>query len=394
MRPAPRRRPTRSRGPVAGHTTAGTAGTAGRSPEVDDIPVETVAIGGEADLAAARTAFFGEPFDLTDEAPFRLLVARGAGTDGGDRLLLTHSHVAADGVGGLWLLRSICSAYRGEDPGGAVDLETAHEALDDRRPSSLTGRLHRVGEAAGHLRNTVEPPSRIAPVEGADDLGWGFVTRRGPEDLAARLVEDRSEGVSVNDVLLAALHLAVDRWNADRGDPAEKFSLMMPVNLRPVAWRYDAVGMYALFESVSTGPDDRADPAATLAGVADQTAELKEPDRAAAYLESLELIPPGTPVGLKQRFPELLRGPGRGLLDTAMLSNLGRVPEPLPALDGSEPGAVWFSPPAWKPTPLDVGVVTVGDTIHLCFHCVRSTFDREGAVAFADLYLDRLAAVA
>lgn len=363
--------------------------------EVGEVPVRTVAVDEEADLAAARTDFFGEPFDLTEPAPpFRLLVARGAGADGGDRLLLCHSHVAADGVGGLRLLRSICSAYRGEDLERAVDLETAHAALEDRRPSSLAGRLNRVGEAAGHLRNAVEPPSRIAPAEGADESGWGFLTRRVPDDLASRLVEDRPEGVSVNDVLLAALHLAIGRWNADRGDPADKISLMMPVNLRPSEWRYDAVGMYALFESVTTRADDRRDPDATVERVAEQTAELKEPERAAAFLESLELIPAGTPVGLKQQLPAFLRGPGEGLLDTAMLSNLGRVPEPLPALEGTEPGSVWFSPPAWRPTPLGVGVVTVGETIHLCFRYVRSTFDGEAAVAFANLYLDRLAAVA
>lgn len=358
----------------------------------DDVDVRVLDADDEADLAAVRTAFYGEPFDLTaDGPPFRLLVARGRGVEGGDRLLLSHSHVAADGVGGMRLLRTICSAYRGEPLGtDGVDLETAHEAIDDLRPSSVTDRLGLLGAAAGHLRNTVEPPSRLAAADGADGSSWGFVHRRVPDDLASRLVGDRPDGVSVNDVLLAALHLAVDRWNADRGDPAGKISLMMPVNLRPPEWRYDAVGMYALFESVTTGPADREAPAATLERVAEQTAALKERDRAAAFLESLELIPRGTPVRLKQQLPELLRGPGKGLLDTAMLSNLGRIPEPLPGLSDEAGDEVWFSPPAWQPTPLGVGVATVDGDIRLSFRYVRSTFDRAAGESFADSYVDRL----
>ena len=290
------------------------------------------------------------------------------------------------------LLRSIGTAYRGADPGGdPVGHEESRAALDDVRPASLAGKAAPIWDAAGHLRNTVRPPSRITPGGGdGDDLSWGFVHRRVDHDLAARLVGDRPEGVSVNDVLLAALHLAIDRWNRERGDDPEKLSLVMPVNLRPEAWRYDVVGMYALFESVTTEPAHRQDPAATLERVADQTAELERPDRAAAFLESLELIPHGTPVGLEQRLPELLRGPRRGLLDTAMLSNLGRIPAPLPGLDGEEPAAVWFTPPAWKPTPLGVGVATVGGTVHLGFRYLRTTFDDDAAAAFASLYLDQL----
>lgn len=164
----------------------------------------------------------------------------------------------------------------------------------------------------------------------------------------------------------------------------------MPVNLRPEAWRYDVVGMYALFESVTTEPSHRRDPTTTVERVAEQTAERKRPDRAAAFLESLELIPSGTPADLKRRLPALLRGPGRGLLDTAMLSNLGRIPEPLPGLDGEEPAAVWFSPPAWRATPLGVGVATVGGTIRLAFRYLRTTFDADAAAAFASLYLECL----
>ena len=360
----------------------------------DAIPVRAVEVEDRADVRSVRTAFYGEPFDLTDgPPPFRLLVVRGAGVDGGDRLLVAASHVPIDGVGAMRLLRSICRAYRGEplDP-DPVDLEASREVLDDARPSRVSDRVGLVGKAATRLGNTVDRPARVAPEGAGDEVGWGFVHRRVDEDLAARLIEERPPGASVNDVLLAALHLTIDRWNRERGDPPGKISLMMPVNLRPREWFHEVVGMYATFESVTTRADHRADPRRTVERVADQTSDLKERSRAAALVESLELIPPATPVGLKQRLPHLLRGPGRGLLDTAMLSNLGRVPEPLPALSGEAPEALWFSPPAWLPTPVGVGVATVDGTVHLSFRYLFTTFDREAAEAFADRYLERLAA--
>lgn len=364
--------------------------------DIDDIPIREVSVDDGETLAAVRTAFHGESFELTDDPPpFRLLVAHDAEEDGGDRLLLSASHVAVDGVGALRILRSICRAYRGAElESDPIDLEPSRAALEEIRPDEFGRRLGLLGEAASHLRGTVEPPTRIAGDGGGEDLGWGFLDRRLDAGLTERIVEGRPEGVSVNDVLLAALHLTIDRWNRDHGEKAGKISLMMPMNLRPREWFYDVVGMYATFESVTTRSRHREDPEATVECVAEQTSKLKAKDRQAALVESLSWIPNGTPVGLKQQFPHLLRGPGEGLLDTAVLSNLGRVPNPTPTLDGGDPETLAFSPPAWKPIPVGVGVVTVDGTIHLTVRYLQTLFDHEAAIGFTELYLDRLSAVA
>lgn len=359
--------------------------------DATDVPVRVVDGEGQP-LEVTQSVFYGEPFDLTEAPPIRLLVVRGGGTDGGDRLLVCASHVPVDGVGTLRFLRSLCAAYRGEDlEADPVDLETSRSVLEDARPSSLPRRLELLGAAASRLEGVVDRPTRIAPDGATDDLSWGFVHRSVDDDVARRVVEDRPGAASVNDVMLAALHLAIDAWNARHGEDAGTISLMMPVNVRPDEWFYEVVGMYTLFESVTTKPRHREDPRETLERVTDQTAAIKADDRPAAFLESLDLIPSVTPVGLKRQLPALLQGPGRGLLDTAMLSNLGRVPDPAPSLAGDDPETLWFSPPCWEPTPVSVGVATVDGSIQLVFRYMTTTLDRTAAESFADLYLDRLA---
>lgn len=354
---------------------------------VETVPVGEATVDDQRELDEVRTGLYGERFDLTEDVPFRLMVTR---EPDGDRLLVCTSHVPCDGIGALRLTRSVCQAYRGETPDSdPVDFETARGALEDVRPSSLMERLEQIGNAAKHLGNTVDGPDRIAKDGTTEDEGCGFV-HEGLDGLTEKVVKNRPDGVSVNDVLLANLHTTIDGWNRRHRDPADKISLMMPVNLRPTDWFYGVVGMYALFETVSTKPPDRRDTDSVLQEVARQTTKIKERDTAVSFLESLRLIHPETPVGVRGQMPELLKGLGSRLVDTAVLSNLGVVPEPVPSLTGDGPEAVWFSPPCQTPTTLGLGVVTAGGSINLSFRHAFSVFDRGGARDFADLYVENL----
>lgn len=355
-----------------------------------DPPVREVSVEDTEEFAEVQTEFYSEPFDLTEEPPFRLLVARDAEESGCDRLLTSVSHVPADGVGTLRLVRTVSQAYNGDEIETDVNLEESRDVPDDARPSSVTKRLERLGNAASHLTNTVDAPESIAKDGASGRDGWGFVERRLGE-LGDRVVRNRPNGASVNDVLLAALHLTIDDWNREHGESTEKISLMMPINLRPRDWFYDVFGMYAIFGSVSTKSAHRGDALSTVRRVSSQTEELKERDRAAAYVESLNLIPPTTPVGLRGQLPEFLKGPGERLLDTAVLSNLGRVPEPLPALEGDKPESVWFSPPCIDGMPVGIGVATAGGEMHLSFRHTFDQFDGDAARRFADTYVENLA---
>ncbi|MFB6142114.1 MAG: hypothetical protein ABEJ30_02090 [Halorientalis sp.] len=342
------------------------------------------------DLAATRARFYGERFDLTAEPPVRLLVVRGGGVDGGDALLCSVDHAAADGLGALRIARSVCRAYRGEPlDGDPVGLEESRAELERFTPSSVGDGLSLADFATRTLGNAFDEPTRIAQAGDSDREGWGFVFRTLDDDLAERVVHGRPGGATVNDAFLAALHLAIAEWNERHGDPAGKISTMMPVNLRPDGWEHDVVGMFASFERVETRPRHRRTPRTTVEAVADQTAERKQPDRAAAAYGLLRLIPPGTPVGLTDRLPDLLRGPGGRVLDSAVLSNLGRLPDP-PSLSGGDGDAVWFSPPCISPVPVGMGVATGGGAIRLSLRHTFEQFDASAAADFADCYLTQL----
>ena len=350
-------------------------------PDDPDAPSVTERTDGTP-VSAARSQFYAEPFDLEGEPPFRLLVFRGEGA--GDRLCLSVSHTPADGIGTLRLLRTICRAYRGEVPADGIPLAVSRQLVDEIRPSALSDRVQLLGAATSHLGKLFDRPSRLASDSTAEQSGWGFVHRQLDETLFERVIENRSAGTSVNDVLLTAAHLTVDAWNGNHGDSADKISLLMPVNLRPEEWFYDVFGMYTLFESIVTRPTHRDDPRAAVEEVRAQTTAIKREQRAAALLESLSLVPCVTPVGIKRRSPELLGGPGENLVDTVMLSNLGRIPE-LAGIGEAEP-TVWFSPPSWQLTPVSVGVVTAGGTMQFVFRYMYSVLDDAAAVEFAECF--------
>jgi len=147
--------------------------------------------------------------------------------------------------------------------------------------------------------------------------------------------------------------------------------------------------MYALFESVETRETDRRSIGSSLHKVANQTRYIKEKDKAVSFLESLRLIPPETPVELRGQIAEFLRGPGGRLVDAAVLSNLGRVPE-IPSFDDGEAGEVYFSPPTLSMIPVGIGVATSDGTIRVVLRHKLTHLGREAGREFADLYVEKL----
>ncbi|RXK49063.1 hypothetical protein [Halorientalis pallida] len=360
---------------------------------IADLPPETVTV--VDDLTASETsAFYRERFDPPEELPFRVLVGRGEGRDDGDRVLICSNHVAADGVGGAQFVRSLCRAYRGEAPDvEPVALGTARAAVGDAGPTSPRTTLELLSDALCSLGTTLREPARIAGNGGVEAEGWLFERRRLDAALTERVLGERSERATVNDAMLAALHRCIEAWNRDHGEPAGRISVMMPLNLRPREWFYDVVGMFTAIASISTRRRDRRDPGTTLRTVVEQTRRIKDRDRATIPHEVAKRVPSGTPVGLKEWVPELLNGLGRRFVDTAVLSNLGRIPAPRPGFTPDDDPTLWFSPPSFTLAPVGIGVATVGGAIHVTGRYWRRTFDADAAAAFTDRYLDCLEAV-
>jgi NRPS condensation-like uncharacterized protein len=164
---------------------------------------------------------------------------------------------------------------------------------------------------------------------------------------------------------------------------------MMPVNLRPPERFWEVVGNFASMVSISTHPADRVDLRTATAAIAAQTRENRREARARGLFDLLE-VAAGTRIGIKRLVARLLPVlGGERFIDTAVLSNLGRLAEP-PSFDGDVPPGLWFSPPCDRACSIGIGVVTVGQSLMVSVRHRTEVFDRSAADAFTDAFVTRL----
>lgn len=360
------------------------------APDVDALDV--VDCPDDAALNAAREQLQSTPIPLETSPPLRARLAR---NPDGDVLMLALNHAATDGFGGLRLLRSIARAYcDAPDPvpeNGSAEERTLPVRLGEADTST---RLRRYLALAERLRDVAAPPARLAPAVETDppaDHGYGLHHVVLDQD-RTRGLTDRDRPGSVNDVLLAALHLAVNDWNAQHQAPCRRITVMTPSNLRPPRWRDEVVGNFSLPARITTTPRQRSSPAAALSAVIAQTSRKKRTGMGTALLELLAQSQ-RVPLTAKRTLMTSFDRAGDRLVDTVILSNLGRLEEPPSFGDAGEPSELWFSAPSRWPLGLSVGALTVSDRLHLVFRYDRQLFDDAAVRQFADDYLDWLRSV-
>jgi NRPS condensation-like uncharacterized protein len=357
-------------------------------PDVPDLdPFRVVDCPDDAALAAARAELQSRPVPLAESPPLRARLAR---HPGGDVLMLNVNHAAMDGFGALRVLQSVARAYTEEpDPAPKLDFQEARDL-----PLRLTGaeastRARRYLALLEKLRDLVAPPARVVADGAGTEAGYSFHHVTLPPSQTQALVDLEHDG-TVNDLLLAALHLAIAEWNAAHGKPCGRIGVLVPSNLRPSQWKEDMVGNFSLPARVSTNRASRRSRQAALKALTTQTRRKKKAGMGTALIEVLghsRLFP----LWAKQATVALLPVTGNRLVDTAMLSNLGNVADP-PSF-GPDAGAtveIWFSPPARMPLGLAIGVVTLGGQLHLSFRYRRRLFGAAAARSFAGRYLSEL----
>ena len=358
------------------------------TPVADLDPLQVVECPDAERLGRLRDRLNSLSVPLSESPPFRLRLAH---HPDGDVLLLNANHAAFDGFGCVRLLQSVARTYTGDaDPLPDVDLADARDVGRHLGTDDEQVKAKRVAAVAEKLRDAVRAPARISPDGGDDESGYRIVHRALSADGTKQLADADVPG-SVNDLLMAALHLAVETWNRDHGAPAGRISVLMPVNLRPEEWREEVVTNFVLMARVSTATADREDSAATLTAVTDQTEDVKRWGTGAALIEVLGRTE-RLPLWAKQSLSPLLWLTGNRLVDTALLTNLGQVAEPPTFGAGAgETTGMWFSAPARLPCGLSLGTLTAGGRLHLSFRWRRPLVDRAAAERFADVYLERVA---
>jgi NRPS condensation-like uncharacterized protein len=349
--------------------------------ELETVPLEVA----DGDGAAERSRLMSFTPALDEAPPFAVsLVHEGEG----DRIILNLHHAAGDGMSAVRLMASILRAYgREDDPDPPVDPLDVREIGPLVGVDSLTDRIARVRALVEHVARFTTPPTRVVPDGGADDLpGYAFELLRLDVEETDSVLRRRRDGATANDVLLAGLAVAIRRWNEEHDGGSGRIALMMPVNLRPKEWQFDVVGNYASYVTVHVPEAAQRDFDAALDAAAQSTRRIKEDGIAGLIVDLLE-FPAALPTGIKRRLQELIPLTGNLVVDTAVLSNLGRL-EAVPRL-GGDAGAVkgiWFSPPGRMPLGASFGAATMDRELFLTLRYRRALFDAAAARSFAELY--------
>lgn len=353
------------------------------APDLD--PLKVVDCADDAELAEVRSALHSLSVPLVESPPLRLRLAR---HPLGDVVMVNANHAAFDGFGTLAVLRSIARAYIDEtEPARDIDLPRARDVEGLTGADGALDRLRRLRALADKARDLADPPARVAARGGTDRPGYGIHQLSVP-------VPHKPGDVTINDLLLAALNLAIAGWNTEQGTTCRRIGVLMPVNLRPPEWKSEVVTNFVSETRVSTTPADRRTSVSTLQAVAAQTRRIKE-GGGAALMEVLNRTA-HLPLWLKQPLSPLLWMTGNRLVDTAVLSNLGSVDDgDLPHFGAGAGDVVgmWFSAPARMPCGLSLGAVSAAGALHLAFRYRYPLWGPAAAEAFAERFVIELGVV-
>lgn len=348
--------------------------------DLADPPVAVADCPDDAALDRAREALMGHSPALDRVGPFEVVLAQRPKGEG-DVLLLNLHHAAGDGMGALRLLASILRAYRDEDdPHPPVDPLEVRDVTDLIGAEGIADRVKRVRALVEHVARFASRPIRIEPRGGDEDApAYGFETLRLGRDEVARVMERRTGGATANDVLIAAVGVTARRWNEKHGGSTGRAALMMPVNLRPKDWRFDVIANFASYVTVHLAEREQNDMDTAVAATAERTRKIKD-DGIPGLIVDLLAFPTALPTGVKQRLQELIPLTGNVVVDTAVLSNLGKLDE-LPGVT-----RIGFSPPGRMPLGASFGVATLNDEMWITLRYRHAMFDAEAAADFMRLY--------
>jgi NRPS condensation-like uncharacterized protein len=360
----------------------------------------------DADLREALAGLCARPFDLRSTGPLRVLLVR---APGGDALIVVAHHVAMDGLSIELVARGILEAYAdrvGRPADAAADVYPAGSGVgpspadpaagpppEPRRPNPVAADAAMLGRRAPARLAPAHSPALSTPPRWAGDLGWRLASPDRPRygvwhtaiGLPARRPIRPGVPVTVNDILMAATHLAVERWNRARGRGTGEIRVRMPVDVRPPG-QPPVVGNVTGQTIVSTEADDRLERTTLLETIGEQTRLGKSGE---------PLAEPGATVGILGAVPFVLRDPvvragvsvSRHIaMPTTTVTNLGRlVPMPRPA-EGPTVTSVHFAAFAGMPQGLTIAVAGYDGLLNVTFCYHRRLFDELTVRAFADIF--------
>jgi len=348
--------------------------------------LEVVDCNGPEALDAARRELHSAGPPLTGLPPFRVVLAH---HPGGDVLMLNLNHAAVDGFGAMRVLDRLGRAYAGTAGADATLDFLACADLPVQPAPPPSSRLVRLPRKAVELvRDALSKPPRLADEEAGDEPGYGFhlhgLSTQGTRDVTG------GGGGATRDVLIAALHLTIARWNSGHEMPGRRIGVLVPVDLRPADLPEHLVANLSVNTRLSTTPRERRTPSTVLRAITWHSG------RDEATRTGISLIAALKRAGMlalwaKQSSIVLQPLTGNRRADAAMLCDLGSFPAaPNFGGDAGEVRELWFSPPSRSPRCLCVGTVTLEGRLGLTFRYPHALFGPKAVRRFADLYLSQL----
>ncbi|WFB09736.1 condensation protein [Streptomyces sp. LX-29] len=408
-----------------------------RTGEPDVDPVRCAPPGPRA-LALARARAVAHCPPLAVSPPVRLeLVSPGPG-ETGSVLLLTINHTALDGPSCLRVLATAAALYgagrtaahlpapRPAAPGPCA----AHEPRAVSGPPSAPRTAPVPTPAPAPAPASAPPPrtpralppapsrrltrpARVAAdtrTPGAAGNGLFLADLPLPPRPAARSRSTGAAGAvvpTVNDQLLVATCLTIARWNRLHGRPPRPVRITMPVDDRPRGAVELPIGNGTRLVEVGFGPGERTDAALLSAERPDPAAVARLLEYTAARTRALKaasgpqlgragalLTAPVLPVGLRAAVTRGLRRVAAPWTATTLLSNLGRLPDPLDFGDAGRATAVWLSAPTRPSRGVTFTCASTGGRLHLGLRWSRAVLDDAAGDELAALFARSLAATA
>jgi len=234
----------------------------------------------------------------------------------------------------------------------------------------------------------------IVPVGPRTAAGYGVHRLSMPVPTGPELPD--GQRMTVNDLLLAATHLGVARWNGQWGQDTDVVRVRMPITAvhdsHPAGRE---LGNHAGQSMVITGREDRADLVGFAGRIVEQSQAAKESSVGWAgpvMRTVLDLTIAALPDRLRSVLLRTAVTAARPLLmPSVSMSNIGRSVSPRRSGgDGPRVTALYFMATAGMPQGLLIGATGFAGRLHLTFCHHRALFDRAGAARFAKIFQDAL----
>lgn len=357
----------------------------------DTPPADTVRqIGLGSDGWHVHETSMSIPFDLRALPPLRMTLVH---QPDGDQLSVVTHHLAVDGMSLAAVVAEVFAEYaQADEAGGTVrGGGDGHVGRAAGPPPMARAAAH------GWTAFTHRSPRHITPMNSRRDAGYGYHPLSLPQPTRRVTLPD-GRPMTVNDLLVAAAHLAIDRWNRRCGGETGTLRVRMPISrgtstspgtLTSLGASTGTSGNNTGQVVIVSAPADRVDRVRLAARVVDQTERAKQAMAAPVI------------AGMAGRIgavaTERIPGPWRGSLlrwgvrtvrplitPAAAVSNLG----PLAGLTSDNPkiSEVYFTGTAGMPQGLFIGATRYGAGLHLTFGYHRHLFGRSAAAEFAHTF--------